>query len=114
MMIWFSDLLLVEFMRQPDAMPLAKPLLIFVVRNIALSIIMTVVFLETRGSVLPAVLLHLVNNMAISILIQGLSAPSIEHYEQIFWIDIGLLWVLALGLLAWFGNRPADRAARMA
>ncbi len=65
------------------------------------SCILTFLYCMTNGSVLIAILTHAVFNAQETIFFGAVANPSDEQLRQIYVINIGLLWVVALLTLGW-------------
>ncbi len=79
------------------------------------SCILTFLYCMTNGSVLIAILCHAVFNAQESIFFAAVSDPTDAQLQQIYVINIALLWVVALVTLGWLSrHRKATQVSPLA
>ena len=94
----------------PDFLPpTALNIGIYLIRNVAITGIMTYVFCHTNGSALIALLFHLTFNTSENIVFSGMPSPTNEQLRQIYFVNIALLCATALACLAWLTGRETPR-----
>jgi hypothetical protein len=69
------------------------------------AVLLTVVFNRTQGSVLIAILFHLMFNASENILFSALPEPSYSQHLQLYIWNIILMWILALVGVLFFSRR---------
>lgn len=80
---------------------------IYAVQITAITIMMTILFLETRGSVLLAICAHLAFNTAEAVLFAGLPELAVDQRRSIYLINVALLGLLGAVGLIWLSRRKA-------
>lgn len=84
---------------------------LYFLQTTALTLLFTVLFNHTRGSVLIAILFHTTTNAAENIVFAALPEATDEQRLQVYLWSIGLMWVLALFSLLLTPRRSLARAA---
>jgi CAAX protease family protein len=100
MMLWSPGASIPSFMGLS-----VTSVLIYWVQITAITVLMTVLFLHTNGSVLLAVLAHLSFNTADAILFGGLPALAPGVTRSIYLVNVGLLAILGMVSLGWLATR---------
>jgi len=77
----------------------------------AITALMTVLFLHTKGSVLLAVLAHLTFNTAEAVLFGGLPQLAAGQQRAVYIVNVGLLAILGLMSLCWLAARSKKPVA---
>jgi membrane protease YdiL (CAAX protease family) len=76
----------------------------------AWSVIITLIYVRTKGNILLAVFAHLAFNTAASVVLAGLPKFTPDGIRQIYLTNVAVLWVVGLGCMFWLG-RSSTRAA---
>ena len=84
---------------------------IYWVQVTAITAMMTVLFLRTKGSVLLAILAHLTFNTAEAVLFGGLPQLAAERQRAVYIVNVALLAILGLISLCWLAARSKKAAA---
>lgn len=80
--------------------------LIYLVQVMAVTAIMTFLFLRTNGSILLAVLAHLAFNTAQSVVFGGLPEMPVDQVRTVYVINVCVLAALGLVCMLWSSRRP--------
>lgn len=102
-MFWFPGAAIPSFL---DLGPAAVGL--YLLQVCAESVIFTVIWIRTRGSVFVAIVHHTTFNTAETILFRALPDPSPRQDLEIYLLTIALAWLLALVFLAFFAQPGAS------
>jgi len=84
---------------------------VYLVQITAITVLMTWLFLRTRGSVLVAVLAHMTFNTAEAVLYSGLPKLAVEQQRAVYLVNVALLAAVAAAALWLFAGRGQHRAA---
>jgi len=79
--------------------------LIFLVQITSETALMTLLYLQTRGSLFMAVLAHLTFNSAESVVFSGLPSMALDLQQSVYLVNVGVLSVLGLAGLLWVTRR---------
>ncbi len=90
----------------PSFMPLSPmSIAVYAVQITAISVMMTVLFLKTKGSVLLAILAHLAFNTAEAVLYGGLPSLVVDERRAVYLVNVALLGVPGSAGLIWLATR---------
>jgi len=84
---------------------------VFLVQIISETVLMTLVFLRTNGSLLLAVLAHLCLNTSEAVVYGGLPEPAAAHQRTVYLINVALLAVVALVTMFYLSSTRKSGAA---
>ncbi len=102
MMIWSPGASIPSFMGLS-----VTSVAVYLVQITAITVLMTVLFLRTNGSVLLAVLAHLAFNTAEDVLFGGLPRLAPEHVRAVYLVNVALLTILGAFGLGWLAVQRA-------
>lgn len=101
MMLWMPGASVPSFMGLS-----VMSVLIYLVQVMAVTAIMTFLFLRTNGSILLAVLAHLAFNTAQSVVFGGLPEMPVDQVRTVYVINVCVLAALGLVCMLWSSRRP--------
>jgi membrane protease YdiL (CAAX protease family) len=104
MMLWSPGASLPSFMTLS-----LTSVAIYAVQIIAITFMMTVLFLKTKGSVLLAICAHLAFNTAEAVLFGGLPELAVNQRRAIYLVNVALLGLVGVIGLIWLARRNAGR-----
>jgi len=100
MMLWMPGASVPSFMGLS-----VRSVLIYLIHVMAVTAIMTLLFLRTNGSILLAVLAHLAFNTAESVVSAGLPEMPVEQLRIVYVVTVCVLAVLGLVCIFWSSRR---------
>jgi len=84
---------------------------VYLLQTTSETVLITLLFLKTRGSLLLAVLAHMTLNTAEAVVYGGLKEPSAAHQRTVYLINVAILAAAAAAVIVYLGINRGERGA---